>query len=153
MQDCVLVFNTVLVLCAKLAHNYDSSSKLGFELSTSRLCVEIRTSNESPRAERVAQMLNDYSMFSLGRANEVEAVWRARERTGTKKKVLSYLFGKNCDVFVERFWGANVATGYCRVSRGAGRQLALLEDQGQQGEQWMPGNEPRVIIMVSNSFL
>ena len=55
------------------------------------------------------------------------------------------MFGENCDIFVERFRGADVASGDCGVPWGAGRQLALLEDQGQQREQRMAGKEPRFI--------
>ena len=48
-----------------------------------------------------------------------------------------YLFGEHCDVFVERLGGADVTASDAGLPRRAGRQLALLEDEGQQWEQRM----------------
>ncbi len=46
-----------------------------------------------------------------------------------------YLFWKDCYVLVEWLWGADVTAGDARVPGGASRQLTLLEDQREQGEE------------------
>ena len=50
---------------------------------------------------------------------------------------LSYLFGKNCNVFVEWFWRADVAPGHGGIPRGTRCQLTLLEYQCEEGKEGM----------------
>ena len=42
---------------------------------------------------------------------------------------LSYLFWENCDVFVERFWGADVTARHGGISWCASGKLTFLENQ------------------------
>ena len=60
----------------------------------------------------------------------------------------NYLFWKDCNIFVEWLRGADVAAGHAGVPRRAGRQLALLEDEGQQGEQRVPAIREILVIRV-----
>jgi len=58
-----------------------------------------------------------------------------------------YLIGEDAYILVERLGRTDVAAGDSRLSRSTSRQLALLEDERQQREQWMP--EKRTVITVS----
>lgn len=51
---------------------------------------------------------------------------------------ITYLFTEYRDVLVKGLGGADVAPRNARVTGGARRQLALLEDQRQEGEEGMP---------------
>lgn len=55
-----------------------------------------------------------------------------------KTKIKAHLFAEDSDILIEGLGGADVPAGDPGVAGGAGRQLALLEDQRQQGEQGVP---------------
>lgn len=50
---------------------------------------------------------------------------------------ITYLFTEYRDVLVKGLGGADVAPRYAGVAGGARRQLALLEDQRQEGKEGM----------------
>lgn len=58
---------------------------------------------------------------------------------------MTHLFGKDGDVLVEGFGGADVAASHPRLPRRACGEFTLLEDQRQKGEQRVPagGNSIR----------
>jgi hypothetical protein len=53
----------------------------------------------------------------------------------------AYLFGENGYVFVERLRGAHVSSRHSWFSGGTRRQLALFENESQQGEQRVTATE------------
>ena len=56
----------------------------------------------------------------------------------TLAKDAAHLFWKDCYVLVKGLWWADVPARDARVPGGASRQLALLEDQREQGEERVP---------------
>lgn len=48
---------------------------------------------------------------------------------------MPHLFGEHSDVFIEGVGGADVSSGHAGLSGGAGGQLTLVKDQGEQREQ------------------
>ncbi|MPC36540.1 hypothetical protein E2C01_030004 [Portunus trituberculatus] len=57
---------------------------------------------------------------------------------GATRGTLTHLFGKDGDVLVEGFGGADVPASHTGLPRRACGELTLLEDQRQQGKQRVP---------------
>lgn len=60
---------------------------------------------------------------------------------------VTYLFTEYRDVLVKGLWRADVAPRNAGVAGGARRQLALLEDQRQQGKEGMPETQKHILIV------
>lgn len=62
----------------------------------------------------------------------------------------THLFGEDGDVLVEGLGGADVTARHPRLPRCAGRQLALLEDKGEQGKQGVAATEQSLLPTRKN---
>lgn len=59
----------------------------------------------------------------------------------------TYLFTEYRDVLVKGLGGADVAPRNAGITGGARRQLALLEDQSQEGKEGMPETQKKKLIL------
>ena len=54
--------------------------------------------------------------------------------------MMSYLFGKDGDVFIEGLWGAHVPSRYRGVTWGTCGEFAFFKNESQKWEEGMPEN-------------
>lgn len=62
---------------------------------------------------------------------------------------VTYLFTEYRDILVKGLGGADVAPRNARIAGGARRQLALLEDQSQEGKEGMPVKQKKILTLLT----
>ena len=60
---------------------------------------------------------------------------------------MSYLFGKDGDVFIEGLWGAHIPSRYRGVTWGTCGEFAFFKNESQKWEEGMPEIDIRDVLL------